>query len=53
MTGREREASCRGLSVRAASKRLNVQGLATVDVKDSAGNPGVHSDASAGVLDGQ
>jgi hypothetical protein len=39
--------------VRAASKRLSVWGLATVDVKNFAGNPGIHSDPSAGVLDGQ
>lgn len=44
---------CRGLSVRAASKRLNVRGLTTVDVKDFTGNLGIHSDSSAGVLDGQ
>jgi len=28
-------------------------GLATVDVGDFAGNPGVHSGSPAGVLDGQ
>jgi len=28
-------------------------GLATVDVRDFAGDPGIHSDSSAGVLDGQ
>jgi hypothetical protein len=39
--------------VRAASKRLSVWGLATVDVKNFAGSPGIHSDSSAGVLDGQ
>jgi hypothetical protein len=27
--------------------------LATVDLEDSASNPGIHSDAWAGVLDGQ
>jgi hypothetical protein len=28
-------------------------GLTAVDVSDHAGNPGIHPDASAGVLDGQ
>ena len=44
---------CHGLSVRAVSKRLGVRGLATVDVRDFAGNLGVHSCSPAGVLDGQ
>ncbi len=44
---------CHGLSVRAASKRLSAGGLTTVEVRDFAGNLGIHSDFSAGVLDGQ
>jgi hypothetical protein len=32
---------------------LSVRGLAAVDVRDFAGDPGIHSDSSAGVLDGQ
>jgi hypothetical protein len=32
---------------------LSVRGLAAVDVRDSAGDLGVHPDFSAGVLDGQ
>jgi hypothetical protein len=32
---------------------LSVRGLATVDVRDLAGDLGIHSDSSAGVLDGQ
>jgi hypothetical protein len=33
--------------------RLVSGGLAAVDVRDFAGDPGIHSDSSAGVLDGQ
>ena len=32
---------------------LSVQGPATVDVRDLTGDLGIHSDSSAGVLDGQ
>jgi hypothetical protein len=33
--------------------RLSVRGLAIGEVGDFAGDPGIHSDSSAGVLDGQ
>jgi hypothetical protein len=37
-----------------AGRDLSVPGgLATVDVRDSAGDLGTHPDSSAGVLDGQ
>jgi ammonia channel protein AmtB len=36
-----------------AGRDLSVRGLATVDVRDFAGDLGVHSDSSAAALDGQ
>jgi hypothetical protein len=34
-------------------QRTPFRGLATVDVRDFAGDPGIHPDSPAGVLDGQ
>jgi hypothetical protein len=43
-----------GISLRPAEAGTSVSGgLATVDLRDFAGGSGIHSDSSAGVLDGQ
>jgi hypothetical protein len=36
-----------------AGRDLSIRGLPAVDVRDFAGDFGIHSDSSAGVLDGQ
>jgi len=36
-----------------AGRDLSVRGLATVDMKDLAGDLGIHSDSPPDVLDGQ